>query len=96
MAAALTYRDFRVLWTGAFVSSIGTWIQDVALSWVIHSEFKNPAYLGWRQFANELPLVAFMLLAGEASAATRQTVSRGGAVTEVAALVIGSPEFQRK
>lgn len=57
-------RNFRLLWTGAFLSSIGTWIQDVALSWVIHTEFKNPAYLGWRQFANELPLVAFMLLGG--------------------------------
>jgi MFS family permease len=34
------------------------------LSWVIHTEFKNPAYLGWRQFASELPLVAFMLLGG--------------------------------
>ena len=36
----------------------------MALSWVIHTEFKNPAYLGWRQFASELPLVAFMLLGG--------------------------------
>jgi predicted MFS family arabinose efflux permease len=53
-----------LIWTGAFLSSIGTWIQDVALSWVIHTEFKNPAYLGWRQFASELPLVAFMLLGG--------------------------------
>ena len=57
-------RNFRLIWTGAFISSIGTWIQDVALSWVIHTEFKNPAYLGWRQFASELPLVAFMLLGG--------------------------------
>ena len=64
LAAALHYRDFRVLWCGAATSSIGTWIQDVALSWVIHTEFKNPAYLGWRQFASELPLVAFMLLGG--------------------------------
>ncbi len=36
----------------------------MALSWVIHTEFKNPAYLGWRQFASELPLVAFMLIGG--------------------------------
>jgi MFS family permease len=57
-------RNFRLIWTGAFLSSIGTWIQDVALSWVIHTEFKNPAYLGWRQFASETPLVAFMLLGG--------------------------------
>ena len=62
--AAFEVRNFRLLWTGAFLSSIGTWIQDVALSWVIHTEFKNPAYLGWRQFASELPLVTFMLLGG--------------------------------
>ena len=30
MAAALAYRDFRVLWIGAFVSTIGTWMQKVA------------------------------------------------------------------
>ena len=36
----------------------------MALSWVIHTELKNPAYLGWRQFATELPLVTFMLLGG--------------------------------
>ena len=62
--AAFEVRNFRLIWTGAFLSSIGTWIQDVALSWVIHTEFKNPAYLGWRQFASELPLVTFMLLGG--------------------------------
>ena len=61
---AFEVRNFRLLWTGAFVSSIGTWIQDVSLSWVIHTEFQNPAYLGWRQFASELPLVAFMLIGG--------------------------------
>ena len=31
---------------------------------MIHTEFKNPAYLGWRQFASELPLVTFMLIGG--------------------------------
>jgi hypothetical protein len=27
IAAALTYRDFRVLWFGAFTSTSGTWMQ---------------------------------------------------------------------
>lgn len=61
---AFEHRNFRLLWAGAFLSSVGTWIQDVALSWVIHTEFKNPAYLGWRQFAAEAPLVIFMLVGG--------------------------------
>jgi MFS family permease len=62
--AAFTHRGFRLLWAGAFLSSVGTWIQDVALSWTIHSRFGDPFYLGLRSFAQEVPLLAFMLLGG--------------------------------
>jgi Transmembrane secretion effector len=34
IAAALTHRNFRLLWIGALVSSIGTWMQRVAQSWL--------------------------------------------------------------
>lgn len=34
------------------------------MSWVINTEFKNPAYLGWRQAASDWPLMMFMLLGG--------------------------------
>ncbi|MEQ1633228.1 MAG: hypothetical protein ABL997_12700, partial [Planctomycetota bacterium] len=34
LLAALHYRDFRVLWFGAVTSSIGTWMQEVALNWL--------------------------------------------------------------
>ncbi len=61
---ALAYRDFRLLWTGAFLSSLGTWTQDVALSWLIHKDIGNPVYLGLRSFAQEAPLLAFMLIGG--------------------------------
>ena len=61
---AFGYRAFRLLWAGAFLSSVGTWIQDVALSWIIHSRMGDPFYLGLRSFAQEVPLLAFMLLGG--------------------------------
>lgn len=61
---ALSIRNFRLLWTGAFLSGIGTWTQDVALAWLIHTQFGNPVYLGLRSFAQEAPLIAFMLLGG--------------------------------
>src|SRR5687768_18374443 len=35
VAAALAYRDFRLLWFGALLSSIGTWMQKVAQAWLI-------------------------------------------------------------
>ena len=37
IAAALTYRDFRLLWAGAFTSSIGTWMQSLAENWLVLS-----------------------------------------------------------
>ena len=39
---ALGHRDYRLLWTGAFLSSIGTWTQDVALAWLIHTPRGRP------------------------------------------------------
>ena len=62
--AAFSFRGFRLLWAGAFLSSVGTWIQDVALSWIIHSRMGDPFYLGLRSVAQEVPLLAFMLLGG--------------------------------
>ncbi|MET0552041.1 MAG: MFS transporter [Vicinamibacteria bacterium] len=61
---ALGVREFRLLWTGAFVSSLGTWTQDVALSWLIQTQIGDPFYLGLRAFSAEVPLVAFMLVGG--------------------------------
>ncbi|HEX9187555.1 MAG TPA: MFS transporter, partial [Vicinamibacteria bacterium] len=65
--AAFSFEGFRLLWAGAFLSSVGTWIQDVALSWIIHSRMGDPFYLGLRSFAQEIPLLAFMLLGGAAA-----------------------------
>jgi predicted MFS family arabinose efflux permease len=62
--SAFAFRDFRLLWTGAFLSSVGTWTQDVALAWLIHTRLGDPFYLGLRSFAAEAPLIAFMLVGG--------------------------------
>lgn len=62
--SAFASSGFRRLWAGAFVSSIGTWTQDVALAWLIHTTLKDPVYLGLRSFAAEAPLLAFMLVGG--------------------------------
>ena len=62
--AALWFRNYRLLWFGAFVSSIGTWTQDVAVAWLIHTRLRDPVYLGLRAFAAEAPLIAFMLVGG--------------------------------
>jgi MFS family permease len=65
--SAFSFRGFRVLWSGAFVSSVGTWTQDVALNWLVHERFLDPRYLGYRTFAADAPLIAFMVLGGAAA-----------------------------
>ncbi|MEI6669977.1 MAG: MFS transporter [Acidobacteriota bacterium] len=64
IAAALSYRDFRVMWAGACVSSIGTWMQKVAQSWLVLTLTGSPFYLGLDAFLGELPILLFTLLGG--------------------------------
>jgi MFS family permease len=66
-ASVFAVRDYRRLWAGAFLSSIGTWTQDVALSWWIHTRTGDPFYLGLRAFASDTPLIAFMAIGGAAA-----------------------------
>ena len=55
--AAFTYRDFRVLWFGAFTSTVGTWMQKVAQSWLVFDLTKNPFFLGLDDFLGQLPIL---------------------------------------
>jgi MFS family permease len=66
LASALTYRDFRVLWIGAFTSSIGTWMQKVAQNWLVLTLASSSSafYLGLDAFLGELPILLFMLVGG--------------------------------
>jgi MFS family permease len=62
--AAFTYRDFRVLWFGAFVSTVGTWMQRVAQSWLIFDLTNSSFYLGLDDFLGQLPILLLTLLGG--------------------------------
>ena len=67
IAAALTYRDFRVLWFGAFVSTIGTWMQRVAQSWLVLTMTGSaaaPFFLGLDSFLGELPILLLTIVGG--------------------------------
>src|SRR5689334_14877945 len=66
IAAALTYRDFRVLWFGAFTSTIGTWMQKVAQNWLVLtiSGSSSAFFLGLDSFLGELPILLLTLVGG--------------------------------
>jgi MFS family permease len=66
MAIALTYRNFRLLWMGALISSIGTWMQKVAQAWLIVTMTGSESawFLGLDSFCGEVPLLLFTMIGG--------------------------------
>src|SRR5919109_4022129 len=66
VAAALAYRDFRLLWLGALTSSIGTWMQKVAQAWLIVTltGASSAFFLGLDSFVGELPILLLTLIGG--------------------------------
>jgi MFS family permease len=61
---AFRYREFRLLWAGAFTSTTGSWMQLVAQSWLVLELTKSPFYLGLTGFLGQLPHILFSLLGG--------------------------------
>lgn len=61
---AFTYRDFRLLWLGACFSSIGTWMQTLAQSWLVYDISKDPFMLGLDSFLGQIPIFMFSLIGG--------------------------------
>ena len=61
---AFRYRDFRLMWMGACASTIGTFVQQFAQSWLVYDLTKDPFYLGLDLFLGQLPIIMFSLFGG--------------------------------
>jgi MFS family permease len=64
MFSALQVRDFRLLWGGVFLSSIGTWMQTLAQGWLVRDLTPSPFLIGFVSFAGAFPQLAFSLFSG--------------------------------
>ena len=62
--SALHYRDFRLLWFGAFTSTTGTWMQTVAQGWVVLNMTRSAFLLGVDGFLSTGPMLIFSLFGG--------------------------------
>jgi MFS family permease len=71
---SLSGRDFRLYFGGQFVSFVGTWVQQVALSWIAYRVTGSAAVLGLVAFASQAPT----LLLGPAGGILADRVSRRG------------------
>jgi predicted MFS family arabinose efflux permease len=61
---AFHYRDFRLMFIGACISSIGTWMQVLAQQWLILDITKSPFYLGLDAFLAGIPVFLFSIIGG--------------------------------
>lgn len=61
---ALKYRNYRLFFIGQCISLIGTWIQQIAMSWLIYSLTKSPLLMGIIAFTGSLPSIIASPLAG--------------------------------
>lgn len=61
---ALWHRNYRLFFTGQCISLIGTWIQQVAMSWLIYSLTKSALLMGIITFISSIPMLIASPFAG--------------------------------
>ncbi len=64
IAGALAHRNFRIVWFAALGSTIGTWMQNFAQSWLVFDLTQSNFYKGIDDFLGQLPILLFMLIGG--------------------------------
>ena len=61
---ALKHRNYRLFLAGECVSLIGTWMQSIALSWLVLELTNSPFKLGLVAMIQFIPMMLFSLYAG--------------------------------
>jgi MFS family permease len=64
MFRALSHRNYRLFWTGAFLSNVGTWMQAVAQGWLVLKLTDSPFWLGVDGFMATAPGLVLTLAGG--------------------------------
>lgn len=82
---ALRHRNFRLFTAGQTISVIGTWMQQVAVSWLVYRLTGSAFYLGLVGFLSQAP--AFVLAPFAGALADRVNKHRLVIVTQAGAMV---------
>ena len=61
---ALRYYNFRLYFTGQAISLVGTWMQRVAISWLVYTVTHSALMLGIVGFAGQIPVMLLSPYAG--------------------------------
>jgi MFS family permease len=61
---AFAHRSFRLFFAGQFLSVVGTWMQQVAMSWLVYRMTGSALVLGVVAFASQMPVFLISPFAG--------------------------------
>lgn len=61
---AFRHRDYTVFWIGAFVSNSGTWLQGIAVPFVLYELTRSALWVGLATFAAFIPIMVMGPLGG--------------------------------
>jgi MFS family permease len=64
ISRALRYRNYRLFFAGQGISLIGTWLQQIALSWLVYRLTHSALWLGMVGFATQIPSFLLSPIAG--------------------------------
>jgi MFS family permease len=64
MFRALSHRNYRLFWAGAFLSNAGTWMQGVAQAWLVLQLTNSGTWLGVDGFMATAPGLILTLIGG--------------------------------
>lgn len=92
MFRALRHRNFRLFWSGAFLSNTGTWMQAVAQGWLVLQLSNSAFWLGVDGFMSTAPGLVFTLVGGVFADLIdrRKLLIYSQIVAGLAALVLGA------
>jgi MFS family permease len=92
MFRALSHRNYRLFWSGAFLSNTGTWMQAVAQGWLVFQLTNSPFWLGMDAFMATAPGIVLTLAGGVFADLMdrRRLLIYTQIVSGIAALVLGA------
>src|SRR6185369_15804807 len=83
---ALQYRNFQLFFSGQLISLVGTWMQNVAQSWLVYRITGSSVLLGAIGFASQIPI--FLLSPAAGIVADRYRRNRVVIATQAASMVL--------
>src|SRR5437588_8380157 len=84
--SALRHRNYQLFFGGQLISLTGTWMQQIAQSWLVYRLTQSAALLGLVSFAGQIPVFLFAPIGG--AVADRVSRHRIVVLTQTAAMVL--------